>query len=206
MPSVTANLILFLSLLGLAALWPPYNIFIARALEEGDYLTVVLTPLVSTLGLSIITVALALGAGLTNLPLSPLGGAFVGLMGLRMLMRKSVEGSEGLAVGERAEILGTAFLVSATPGVYSVTAAVGVERGDFLLILLVFMAGPILGITLGGFALHHGLKATRLPLSRIGGLILTAIGLWMVLSWIWEGPRNVEAFTLSWSTISGHGG
>jgi hypothetical protein len=123
-----------------------------------------------------------------------------------MLMRKSVEGSEGLAVGERAEILGTAFLVSATPGVYSVTAAVGVERGDFLLILLVFMAGPILGITLGGFALHHGLKATRLPLSRIGGLILTAIGLWMVLSWIWEGPRNVEAFTLSWSTISGHGG
>ncbi len=176
-----AHLTIFLTLLGLAALWPPYNIFIARALGQGDYLTAALTPVVSSVGLAIITAAMVAGASLVNLPLSLVGGIFVLLMGLRMLW-KAPSHDAGLGTVEKAGMLGTVFLISLMPGVYSVTAAMGVQEGDYLLTALVFLAGPTLGITLGGVVLHHGFRATRLPLARVGGAVLAGIGLWMILS------------------------
>ncbi|MHB0976778.1 MAG: hypothetical protein ACYC1U_06245 [Candidatus Aquicultorales bacterium] len=172
---------LSLSLVALAAIWPPYNVYIADALGRKDRITVALIVVAAVLGLSVSSFLVAAGASLTKLPLGKIGGAFVVFTGVRLLLSKAParEESVGKAVRSR-EAVAASFLISATPGVYAVTVAHGIAKNDLLQALAAFIGGP-LGILLGGILLSAGLRMFALPVEKIGGSIVLAIGAWMII-------------------------
>ncbi len=167
-----------LPLLFLAAIWPPYNILIAKSLIEKDYLVTLGIIFSSFLGLSLSVFLLVGGAKLTHLPLSLMGGVIVILLGIKMIFSK--EKKEKVNIAARFQTVFTTFLLSAVPGVYALTAASGFLKGDLNQVLTVYLAGPTLGITSGGLLIAYGVRYSKLPLNKIGGILLIFIGLKMI--------------------------
>jgi|Deesub1362A_J573_1020465.scaffolds.fasta_scaffold11052_3 small neutral amino acid transporter SnatA (MarC family) len=175
---ILSYLLLGISLLFLAAIWPPYNVFIAESIVKKDKWMLFAIPVSSVLGLTLSVLMIFWGAEVLGFSLSIIGGIVVILLGIKMFFSPPSEGKVNL--GEKVSMLFTVFLVSAIPGVYAFTAASGLQKGDLLQVLTVYLAGPIFGITLGGFLLAFGFKISKLPLNKVGSLLLLLIGIKMI--------------------------
>jgi small neutral amino acid transporter SnatA (MarC family) len=175
---ILSYLALGISLLLLAAVWPPYNVFIAESIIKNDKWMLFAIPLSSILGLTLSVLMIFWGAQILGVSLSIIGGVVVIFLGIKMFF--SPPSGEKVNLGERLSMLFTVFLVSAIPGVYAFTAASGLQKGDLFQVLTVYLAGPVLGITLGGFLLAFGFKISKLPLNKVGAFLLFVIGLKMI--------------------------
>ncbi len=167
-------------LLFLAALWPPYNVLIAEAILRKDRWMLMAIPVSSVLGLSLSVLVIFWSARIFGIPLSLVGGIIVIALGIKMFFSSESEGE--ISLGEKLSAIFTVFVVSAIPGVYAFTAAAGLERGDWGQVLTVYLAGPVLGIVLGGVLLAYGFKLTRLPPNKVGALLLFFVGVKMIFS------------------------
>lgn len=175
---IFSYLVLGISLLFLAAIWPPYNVFIAESIVKKDKWMLFAIPSSSVLGLTLSVLMIFWGAEVLGFSLSIIGGIVVILLGIKMFFSPPSE--EKVNLGEKLSMLFTVFLVSAIPGVYAFTAASGLQKGDLLQVLTVYLAGPIFGITLGGILLAFGFKISKLPLNKVGSLLLLIIGIKMI--------------------------
>ncbi len=165
-------------LLFLAAIWPPYNVFLAYFFSKKDFKTALGIILSSSVGLSLSVVLIFLGGRFANLPLNFIGAAIVGFLGVKMLFNQPV--NTKFEVVSRMEAISSTFFLSFIPGVFAFTAASGLYRGEIGQLITVFLAGPVLGISLGGLLLYLGVSLFKLPLNKIGGLLLIAIAIYML--------------------------
>ncbi len=173
-------LTLGLPLLLLAALWPPYNVLIADAFLRKKYWMILAIIFSSLLGLSTSVFLMVQGAKLANINFNLVGGIFVLALGLRLFFTKENRKKKS-TIGEHVQSLWTIFVVSFIPGVFSVTAAAGILNRDVGQVITVYLAGPLLGIFLGGILMAYGVKYAKLPLNRIGGILLLFIGIVMII-------------------------
>lgn len=162
------------SLMFLAAVFPPYNVYIAQSINESNYKKYFMIIVFSVIGLALGGFMIFYGSKMLGFPIELLGGAIIFYLGLRMFIKKEEESADYDSM-QLADSLSGAFscmLMSMVPGAFSLTVAKGIANSDLFLVLTVFLAGPILGTTLGGLLLYKGTQVSRLPLNKVGGIML----------------------------------
>lgn len=179
------NLVLGVTLLFLAAAWPPYNVYIAEALNNKDRRTVSMILAATVTGLGLGTALVVGGVSATNLPLVKLGGVVVLISGVRMLLSRPALKDSTAATKPKTGVdrgpIFTSFLISATPGVYALLAAQGITKHDLLQTVTVFVSGPT-GCFVGGLLLAYGVRFVKMPMHLIGGVLVILISIKMIVS------------------------
>lgn len=169
-----SSLSMGLSLMFLAAVFPPYNVYIAQSIKESNFKKYLIIIVFSVLGLAIGGFLVFYGSKLLGFPVELLGGVVIFYLAVKMFLKKEDE-SVNYESAQLADSLSGALscmLMSMLPGAFSLTIAKGLANSDLFLVLVVFLAGPILGTSLGGFLLYKGTQVSRLPLNKVGGIML----------------------------------
>lgn len=162
----------------MAAVYPPYNVFIARSISEKNLFLYLSTMIPSISGLFLGGLLLGYGTKLLGLPLELIGGVFIIGVGLRMLLPKKNQPQEDRLkekVAGSAQAALSCFLMSCMPGVFTVSMGTAFNNSNITQISAVVM-GAVLGTNLGGILLFKGARLTHLPLNKLGGVLLLFVG------------------------------
>ena len=166
----------------IATVFPPYNVFIAQSISERNLFLYLSTMIPALSGLFLGGILLDYGTKFLGLPLELIGGIFIILVGLRMLLFKKIPAGENhqedqlkQKVSGSAQAAISCFLMSLMPGVFTVSIATGFNTLNYGQISAVFM-GAALGTNLGGILLFKGAKLAHLPLDKLGGVLLLFVG------------------------------
>ena len=165
------------SLFFLAAVFPPYNVYIAQSIRQKNIRKYLMIVGFSVLGLTLGSVAIYLGSQLIGASLELVGAAVILYLAVKMFLKKEEIQIEGEELQENLTGAISCMVMSMLPGAYTVTVAKGLATMDYFLVSTVFLAGPILGISLGGVLLYKGTKVTRLPLNKVGGVMLFLVSM-----------------------------
>lgn len=163
----------------LAAIWPPYNVFIAQSLSEKNLLLYLLVVIPGIGGLMVGGLLLGYGTKLLGIPLELIGGIFILGVALRMLWPKK---NQSTAEAFKKKVSGSiqaalsCFLMSIMPGVFTVSMGTAISTANMALFFAVFI-GSTLGIHIGGILLYKGAAFAKLPLDKLGGVLLLFIGI-----------------------------
>jgi hypothetical protein len=176
-----------LTLFILAALWPPYNVFIAQAFSEKNPLLYFSVILPSLCGLFTGGTIIGIGTKLLGIPLELFGGIFILGIGVKMLLPKKNQDSDiefKKKLSNSIQAAFSCFFMSAMPGVFTVALATALNPVNIPQILAVTFFGATLGNTAGGILLYKGTKLMNLPLKKIGGILLLFIGVLTIKPYI----------------------
>ena len=160
------------SLFFLAAVFPPYNVYIAESIGQRNLKKYMMIVLFSVFGLSIGSTAIFLGSRMIGASVELIGAIVILYLAVKMFLKKEETEITAREIKENLTGAISCMIMSMLPGAYSITVAKGLANMDFLLVSTVFLAGPILGISFGGLLLYKGTKVSRLPLNKVGGLLL----------------------------------
>lgn len=166
------------SLFFLAAVFPPYNVYIAQSISQKNLKKYIMIVFFSVLGLGLGSAMIYWGSQKIGFPIELIGGSIIIYLAIKMFF-KADENSIDIKELEIKENLSGAIscmIMSMLPGAYSLTVAKGLATMDYFLVLTVFLAGPVLGTSLGGLLLYKGTKISRIPLNKVGGVMLFLVG------------------------------
>jgi len=160
----------------------PIMVFSAELLEKKDWRGLLFIMLALTVGVLVPTSIMILGASLTRIPFSLIGGVFMLFIGLRIFFTKAkTEDGVKKVFNTRLEAATTAFLVSLPPGSFSISAAQGYLTHDLIKVFIVFLAGP-LAVVIGAPLYLHGFKLLKLPIHKVAGLLVIIMATIMMFS------------------------
>lgn len=123
-------------LLFLAAIWPPYNVFLAYFFSKKDFKAALDIVLSSSTGLALSVTLILFGSRFANLTLNFIGAAIVDFLGVKMFFSQPVK--QQLEVVSRIEAISSPFFLSFIPGVFAFTAAADLYRGEVGQLITVF--------------------------------------------------------------------
>lgn len=167
----------------LAAIYPPYNVFIAQSFSEKNLILYLIVVVSSIVGVILGGLILEYGTKLLRLPLELIGGIFIIVVGLRMLWpKKSPANGEILKekVSVSIEAAFSCFLMSIMPGVFTISMGTALSTSNAAQISAVLI-GATLGINSGGILLYKGAALANLPLNKLGGILLLFVGALTIL-------------------------
>lgn len=169
------------TLLFLAALWPPYNVFIARAIRQRSIFLYLSVMVPSVAGQAAGAWLLVKGVGLLGIPLEFIGGGFILILAVKMFLTAEKHGEEedDVPAIDYKTALSAAFsccVMSMIPGAFTISLAKAIEDFDIVRISVVVGMGTIAGLTVGGIMLYNGAKLAKLPLNKLGGVLLAFVG------------------------------
>lgn len=171
----------------LAAIWPPYNVFIAQAFLEKNLVLFLSVLLPSLAGLFSGGLVLKFGTKFLGIPLELVGGIFILFIAVKMLWpKKSANNVDAFKRKFSGSIQASlsCYLMSCMPGVFTVSMATAMSPINIPQILAVTLFGATLGNIAGGFLLYKGAKLAHLPLDKIGGILLIFLGLLTIKPYI----------------------
>ena len=160
------------SLFFLAAVFPPYNVYIAESISQKNLKKYLMIISFSILGLTIGGVTIYLGSQIVGASVELVGALVILYLALKMFTKKEEIAEPTAELKENFTGAISCMIMSMLPGAYSITVAKGLASMDYFLVSTVYLAGPIFGISFGGFLLYKGTKVSNLPLNKVGGLML----------------------------------
>jgi hypothetical protein len=166
------------SLFFLAAVFPPYNVYIAQSISQKNLKKYLMIVAFSVLGLAIGSTMIYFGSQMIGFPIELIGGGIILYLAIKMFFKKEADPDEINSLELKENLSGaiSCMIMSMLPGAYSITVAKGLATLDFFLVATVFLAGPILGTSFGGVLLYKGTKVSRIPLNKVGSILLLLVG------------------------------
>lgn len=173
------------SLFFLAAVFPPYNVYIAQAIRHKSIKQYFLIIFFSVLGLSIGSFLVYYGSEIIGFPIELVGGGIIFYLAIKMFLSEENKAAELENIELKENLSGaiSCMIMSIVPGAFSISIAKAFADMDYILVALIFLAGPILGTSFGGILLHKGTKISKLPLNKVGSIMLFVISISVFLGY-----------------------
>lgn len=173
------NVSVVASLFFLAAVFPPYNVYIAQAISHKNIRQYFMIIIFSLIGLAIGSLLMLFGSEVLGLPIELVGGGIIFYLAVKMFFTEESDPSQVENMELKDDLSGaiSCMIMSMLPGAFSITIAKALVDMNYFLAAAIFLFGPILGTSFGGFLLYKGTKLSNLPLNKVGSIMLFVISM-----------------------------